>query len=128
MRTIQHIYLHEEDGVFQKDMEALLNIRRSPVSTLLRKLEKDGLILRVAVPQDARQRRLLLTEKGRGISEEVERITHRIEGYLEEILTEEEQEFFARILKKVAENMDLLTGDLSNRPEVREAMKEDNQK
>ena len=42
--------------------------------------------------------------------------------------TEEEQEFFARILKKVAENMDLLTGDLSNRPEVREAMKEDNQK
>ncbi len=103
--AIQYIATYEERGVFQKDLENVLKIRRSSVSSLLNKLEQSGFIVRVAVPEDARLKRLLLTEHGRALSGEIIEIHLRIENYVKSILTEEEAASLTAIMKKLCEGM-----------------------
>lgn len=105
MYTIQYIATHDEKGVFQKDLESVLRIRRSSVSSLLHKLEKNGFILRVAVPEDARLKRLLLTEQGRAVAGEIHQIHQRIENYVRSLLSEEEAASLMAILNKLSEGM-----------------------
>ena len=113
MWTLQYICDYEEEGIFQKDIESFLKIRRSSVSSLLRKLEKSGLLLRVPVPEDARLKRLLLTPEGRELCHEVEKINEQIAQNLTKILSEEEMNTFTSILKKIEVNMDALTAELN---------------
>jgi DNA-binding MarR family transcriptional regulator len=111
--TIQYIYENEKEGVYQKDIENFLRIRRSSVSSLLGKMEKGGLLLRVPVPEDARLKRLILTPEGREHYQTIEKINQRIEDYLVRTLTQEEREFLGSILKKIAENLSTLTSETS---------------
>ena len=61
-RFIGFIRRHQSD-VFQRDLEAEFCIRRSTASAILQTMERDGLIRREAVQQDARLKKLVLTPK-----------------------------------------------------------------
>ena len=50
--------------IFQKDIEEELDIRRSSVTSVLQLMEKNGFIERVSVSEDARLKKLIITEKG----------------------------------------------------------------
>lgn len=57
---------HNEDReVYQRELEEKFNVRRATISKTLSLMEQKGLIERVAVPKDARLKRILLTDKGR---------------------------------------------------------------
>lgn len=68
--------------VFQRDVENEFHIRRSSVTSLVQQLEKSGLITRVSVDFDARLKKLVLTEKGRQVRNE---IGSKIDTFEEEI-------------------------------------------
>lgn len=117
MCTLQYISEHEVAAVYQKDIESFLRIRRSSVSSLLKKLETGGLLMRVPVPEDARLKRLFLTEQGRSLVEEIEGLHARIEQYISSILTQEEVESLNSILEKIARGMDGLEEVMQGKPE-----------
>ncbi len=58
-------YLERNSGcdIFQRDIEKAFSYRRSTASTVLGLMEEKGLIERVAVPYDARLKKIVLTEK-----------------------------------------------------------------
>lgn len=59
------IYLTPEgQDIFQKDLEAALDVRRSTISNVLGLLEKKDYIRRESVPSDARLKKLTLTPAG----------------------------------------------------------------
>lgn len=66
-RLIGYIYKEEEKGnaVFQRDIEDVLRIKRSSVTSLLQTMEKKGLLIRESVQGDARIKKLILTETAR---------------------------------------------------------------
>ncbi len=66
--TMGYLLLQDGSDVYQKDIEQFFKLRRSTVSSLLKTLEKKGLIQRQAVPHDARLKKLVLTESGRQFS------------------------------------------------------------
>lgn len=54
----------DKRDIFQKDIEEHLDIRRSSVTSVLQLMEKNGYIKRVSVSEDARLKKIILTEKG----------------------------------------------------------------
>lgn len=64
---IAFLYDAEQDGrqVMQRDLENEFGITRSTASRMLILLEKKGVITREEVSHDARQKRLVLTERSR---------------------------------------------------------------
>ena len=60
---IEYLYRHREEQVFQRDIEREFSITRSTVTNILQLMERKGYIERQSVPQDARLKRLILTEE-----------------------------------------------------------------
>lgn len=101
-----YLYHKSRNGdVYQKDVEREFRIRRSTATVMLQSLEQKGYLVRVASTEDARLKRILLTEKAirhHDLIEEQIRIFNR---ELEAGLTEEEKEIFLRILDKMMQNL-----------------------
>ena len=72
-RIICHLAHAEQIGqdVYHRDIEKLFGIRRSSVTSVVSHLEQNGYITRQAVSGDARLKRLVLTEKGRVVSQQM---------------------------------------------------------
>lgn len=66
---IVYLERHEDQDVFQYDIEQRFSITRSTASRVLSLMEKKGLIERQSVPYDARLRKIVLTDKARAIAE-----------------------------------------------------------
>lgn len=107
-RIIGFVY-HRSDkkDIFQRDIEEEFNIRRSSVTSVLQLMEKNGYIKRVSVSDDARLKKILLTEKGAEIQKNVYDFILKLEKSLKDELSDDEFEtiinLIDRLSKKVAD-------------------------
>lgn len=108
-RVLCYLSHHSERDVFQRELEERFNIRRSTVTQMLQLMEKRGLIERVAAEQDARQKRLLLTDKGRELYERGMQCLAQFNAKLCEDIADEELEAFQNTLEKLMENLQHMT-------------------
>ena len=100
------IYLaHHSDAVYQRDLEAKFSLARSTVSGILRQMEKDGLINRESVPDDARLKRVVLTEKAQLLHGRMWEAMNALEAVLGEGFSQEERLQFMGYLDRVTENL-----------------------
>ena len=91
----------EKRDVFQKDIEEEFDIRRSSVTSVITLLEKKGYVKRVSVLKDARLKKLVLTEKGLELHNEVYNDIDNFESYVKDELTEDEMNIFIDILNRL---------------------------
>ena len=91
--------------IYQKDIEEEFDIRRSSVTNILQLLEKNGYINRVSVVEDARLKKIVLTEKGVGILEIVFKGIIEVEDSLCAIYSKEELEQLFYLLNKLSNNL-----------------------
>lgn len=101
-------FIGENEGkdVFQRDLEERFSIRRSTASSILKLMEKKGLIRREPVEYDARLKRLKLTEKSYGIHSMISDDIAAIEKKLTNGLTEEELTAFFKTVDKIKNNLE----------------------
>ena len=93
-------------GEALQEFEEKFSIRRSTASNMLKLMEKDGYIKRVSVENDARLKKIVLTDKAVKIHTKIcEDIAAR-ERKLRNALTDEELEAFFRITEKLKKNME----------------------
>lgn len=101
-------YIAEESGkkeVFQKDIEDEFGIRRSTVTQIIQLMEKEELVIRESVEQDARLKKLSLTEKAYEIEKVMKGQIREMEAELEENISHEEKEVLLNILYKIRKNL-----------------------
>lgn len=96
---------HQDQDIFQKDIEERFSMRRSTVSAMISLMEDKGLILRIPVTCDARLKKIVLTEKAKAIHHKVEAEIVKMEEKISSDLTEQEICEFLRILKKINQNL-----------------------
>lgn len=101
-RIISYVY-HQSQvrDVYQRDIEIEFDIRRSTVTNTLQLLEKNGYLTRVSVEEDARLKKIQLTEKGIGIHEILRESIFKVEQGLNNIYTEEELQQLFYLLDKL---------------------------
>lgn len=99
----------EKRDVFQKDLEAVFEMRRSTASEILKLMEKNGLITRQPMERDARLKKIVLTDKAKEISTNIEKTFKETEKKLIEGITQEELDSFYAVYDKIKANLvDLL--------------------
>ena len=110
---LEYLYQHQEQDVFQRDLEAKFHVRRSTVTGILKGMEKKGLIQRLSVEEDARLKRIVLTPQAKSLHREVEMAVVRMEKIALRGLSKAEIEVFLEILEKMKANLqeDMLTYD-----------------
>lgn len=70
-RIIVYLSRHQDGDIFQRDIERAFGVTRSTASKVLALMEKKGLIQRRGVPEDARLKRITLTERSRELSRQM---------------------------------------------------------
>lgn len=94
-----------ERDVFQRDIEKKFRIRRSTATVMLQNLEQKGYIVRTPVEQDARRKRIVLTEKAVKADQAIRNQVEAFNKELESGITLKEKEAFFAILDKVIQNL-----------------------
>lgn len=104
-------FLHDcqNADIFQRDIEKQFCIRRSTASQILNNLESKGLIIRQNVTEDARLKKLLLTEKAKKIKQSIDQKSQEFEKILLKGLTEQEITNFVSTLHKIQNNLEQLS-------------------
>lgn len=108
-RLLGYIHKEEEHGrsVYQRDIEEVLRIKRSSVTSLLQTLEKKGLVIRESVEGDARIKKLVLTEEARQLQkcscQSLEHMEHEIRNLFSEEEFDRFLDYMGRIDRKAIE-------------------------
>jgi DNA-binding MarR family transcriptional regulator len=97
--------LVREDGISQGELSQRFEVDPSRVTRLAKKLEREGLLRRERDPEDQRVVRMYLTEKGRGLVEDLYERRVRFERRIHGVLSLEEREELRRVLGVLAEEM-----------------------
>jgi DNA-binding MarR family transcriptional regulator len=94
-----------ETDVYQKDIEKQFDIRRSTVTNILHGMEKQELIIRVSVNNDARLKKIILTSKAKDILNNLNDEVTKTQKLLIKDIPEEELETYFKVIKKMKENL-----------------------
>ncbi len=108
------IHISNNDGATQLDISRALNLTAPTISISLRKMEDEGLVTRKTDPNDLRQTRVFLTEKGRKADTVIRQKNVEIEKNALSCLSDQEKEMLKAILTKVRNNVIVQTGKFFN--------------
>ena len=92
--------------VFAKDIEKEFELRRASSAGLIQNMEKNGLIKREMVGNDARLRKIVLTEKALELRRKLDKSIKNMEKKMQEGLTKEEVEKYLELTKKMTKNLE----------------------
>ena len=105
--AIRYFYENRDNDVFQRDFETRFSIRRSTATNMLKLMEKNGLIKRVAVDYDARLKKIVLTQKAIEFHNKATQNIAILEDSIKEGITEQELISFYNVLDKVKLNLEV---------------------
>ena len=93
--------LWQEDGISQTVLARALHIRPPTATNTLKRMERDGWIIRRRGDSDQRVVRVFLTEKARRLRREARASFRDLDGEMTSLLTEQEYETLREALLKV---------------------------
>lgn len=91
--------------IYQKTLETDCHMTRSTVTTVLQLMEKKGYITRVAVPTDARLKKIVLTPLGVETALKSKKILDSMEEVIKNGVSQEEMETFYSIADRIIQNL-----------------------
>lgn len=103
--TMHYLRTHKGEDVFQKDLENAFSISGATVTNILKVMEKDGLIRRVPMVNDARLKKLEMTEKGIALDDAARAHVLRLEDGMKKGFSEEELTIFREYLDRLTLNI-----------------------
>ncbi len=104
-------YTVNNNDVYQKDLENVLNLRRATVSGVLQTMEKNGLIKREISDSDARSRKIVLKDKARLIYRENKERLDNIENIIKKGISDQDLCVFSMVIDKIKDNLDSYNDD-----------------
>lgn len=100
-------YLHENSDqkeIYQRDLEAEFNTRRSTASEMLKTLEKKGYIQRETDPVDSRLKRIKTTDKAKKLYAVTRSNMEKLQEQLMDGISEKEMKQFFETMQKISNN------------------------
>ncbi len=97
--------LNEQEGLYQKELAEALEIENATMVRLLDGLERQSFIERRTVQGDRRAKRVVMTEEGKELADEVEKLADHVREDLLDGVTDEELNVALSVLRKMADSM-----------------------
>ncbi len=102
--VIGYLYDNRDRDIFQRDIEKQFSVRRPTMTEILKLMEKNGLLVREKCENDARLKRIRLTEKALLIHERHEKHIESFEAALRDGITDEEMALWFKITERLEAN------------------------
>lgn len=96
-----YLYHHQEQPVYQRDLEKEFRISRATATNTLQVMEREGLIVRKALDRDARLKRIQLTEEAYQGHRRIEAHMEMMDNCITKGMTKEEVAQLFRLLGTV---------------------------
>lgn len=104
-RIVKYLLDNEGKKVFQRDLEKVLGIRRSTISGILQTMEKNNIIKRITVEEDARIKEIVMTEEAKKVNEKIQDKFIEIENIISKDISKSDLEIFLKVAKQIKENL-----------------------
>ena len=104
-RILGHLLYNRDKNIYQKDLEKVVGLTKSAISTILTRLETRGYIERQAVENDARLKRIVLTPDGEKVCWDLQNALVTADEQLVRGLDPDEQQELLRMLRIINETM-----------------------
>lgn len=104
--TLYYLYDHRNQNVFQKDIEAAFSITGATATNILKGLERQKLIMREPMPEDARLKKIVLLESGVACHKQAYRNMIHMEETLAAGFSEEDLETLRNMLDHIIANLE----------------------
>ena len=105
MQIMHYIFTHQNEDIYQKDLENVLNISRASVSGILHTMEKNAIINRVVCNNDVRCKKIILNENAYNIFMQGKEKFIELEKVLLTNISKEELNQFNNIVDKMQNNL-----------------------
>ena len=105
MIIMNYILNHQNEDIYQKDLEEVLHLRRATVSGVLQTMEKHELIERVLCDNDVRCKKIILKEKAKKMFDVKKMEFFKLEEVIKKGLSDEEIEIFCHIIESMQNNI-----------------------
>ena len=105
MQIIAYIMAHENEEIYQKDIEKHFNLSHPTVIGILKRLQSKDLIIIKRSEKDKRKRNIILTKKVTDSEEKMYAKKNAIEEHIKSLLSDEEISELERLLKILCENI-----------------------
>lgn len=105
MIIMDYILNHQDEDIYQRDLEEVLHLRRATVSGVLQTMEKHGLVERVLYEKDVRCKKIILKEKAKKMFDMKRMEFYKMEEVIKKGLSEEEIEIFCHIIESMQNNI-----------------------
>jgi DNA-binding MarR family transcriptional regulator len=102
--------LATENGQSQRQLSARLGIHRNAMVAVIDTLEADGLVKRMAHPDDRRAFAITLTDRAHGLLPSLDEATNALEDTITEPLSAAERNTLRELLQRVASGAGLIPG------------------
>lgn len=99
------IVLTYSDGLSQRELSDKIRIKPATMTVMLGRMEKAGLVVRKSDPNDQRISRVYITDKGREVKKEFDKVFQQIEEECFSNFTEEEKILLRRLLMQMRDNL-----------------------
>lgn len=99
------ISLWENDGQSQFELSKKLKVSPPTINKMVKSLAKNEFVNCIRCEKDGRVVRVFLTQKGKGIESEIEKVWNEIEGLFLLNLTEPEKMIFQQFMEKTFNNL-----------------------
>ena len=104
-KILKYILDHKEEVVCGKDLENYLHVSKATISEVLMAMEKSAIIKRISIPDDARAKRIVLTDTSLERFQELEKNFQSINEELLHGVSEKELVCFLNVLQKMKNNI-----------------------
>lgn len=104
--VIGYLAHNRDHDVYQKELESELNIGKSTLTELLHTMEKNDLVARRSVEEDARCKKIVLTQKSNEIDSKISRNIELTEEKMCENISQEDLDTFLRVIKSMINNLE----------------------
>lgn len=105
IQILKYMIEHQNEDVYQKDLENVLNLRRATVSGVLQTMEKNNLIKREIYENDVRVKKIILNEKTKNIFLKNKQKIDEIEKNIIKNISKKDLDKFTQIIDKLIINL-----------------------
>ena len=105
VQWIALFYIGKSDGIFQKELSDLMNVKESSMVRLIDRMEKEDLVIRKKQANDRRITSIFLTSKGKELREKVLPLGQEFQDDATKGISAEELNNFKNVLEKMIQNI-----------------------
>ncbi|WP_119325497.1 MarR family winged helix-turn-helix transcriptional regulator [Companilactobacillus musae] len=105
VQIIYYLSNCSKETVCQKNIESEFNIRRSTATNILKTMEKNDLIIRRPIKNDSRLKRIVLSDKSKGMQDAIDNFMDQNDQKILSTLGTLERHSFVHALKKIPQKL-----------------------